>query len=314
MNNCKHIPNLQGKVAIVTGANSGTGYGITYHLAGHGCKVIMASRNRVKLNEAKAELLKQLPNADLEIDVLELTSLASIEAFTQRIHAKYEKIDFLANNAGGGSTKYQTTPEGFEANFFVNYLGHFALTTQLLPVLKDGSRIVNFSSIGYKRFLKHDLDTANLQDHGPKQYNQMQSYCRAKLCCILHAQKLSREFARIGSSSKALSCHPGWARTNLMNKEGEPVLLKILFNYLVTPLSKVFGLSQDLYDGALPAIEALIVDEPEVDKVYAPGNKNESTGQPKPWDIDDSHFKESDIEELWLASEQLLNIKVSDYL
>ena len=101
MNNYKNIPNLDGKIAIVTGANSGTGYGITYHLAKHNCKVIMASRNEQKLQDAKQKLLKQIPNAKLEVEVLDLTNLESIKNFSERIISSYKKIDFLANNAGG---------------------------------------------------------------------------------------------------------------------------------------------------------------------------------------------------------------------
>lgn len=305
---------LKGKVAIVTGANSGTGYGITYHLANRGCKVIMASRNEAKLEEAGIALKKEVPNAELELEILDLTSLSSIKNFTSRVTERYQKIDFLANNAGGGSSKYLKTEDGFEANFCVNYLGHFALTTQLLPLLKDSSRIVNFSSIGYKKFLKHDLDINNLEAKDAGSYNQMQEYCRAKLCSILHSVKLNQEFEKIGSTSKALACHPGWARTNLMNKEGEPVLLRFVFNYIVTPLSKLFGLSQSLYDGALPAVEALTTDTPEPNKVYAPGNKNESTGTPKTWDIDRTHFKEQDIDLLWNKTQEMLRLSVDEYL
>lgn len=145
-NNYKNIPNLDGKVAIVTGANSGTGYGITYHLAKNNCKVIMASRNKTRLEEAKERLLKDLPNAKLELEVLDITDMTSVKDFSNRIKNNYNKIDFLANNAGGGSEAFTKTADGLETVLTVNYLGHFALTTQLLPVLKDESRIVTFSS------------------------------------------------------------------------------------------------------------------------------------------------------------------------
>lgn len=237
--------------------------------------------------------------------------MTSIKNFCERINSKYTKIDFLANNAGGGNSKFTKTVDGFDQNLTVNYLGHFTLTTQLLPTLKDGSRIVTFSSIGYKRFLKHNLDVDNLMCTDASQYNQMQEYCKAKLCAILFGVKLQKEFERIGSSSMALSCHPGWARTNLMNNS-DSVAMRIM-GKIMNSISGAIGLSQDLYNGALPAIEALITDEPKPNMVYSP-SKRESTGVPIPIEIDKTHFKEEDIDKLWDKTQKILTLKVSDYL
>lgn len=314
MNNFNNIPDLNGKVAIVTGANSGTGYGIAYHLAKHGCKVIMASRNLSKLEQAKSDLLAELPTARLEIAELDITRMASIKRFSQAINSQYGKIDFLANNAGAGDYRFIKTEDGLEENLTINYLGHVALTTQLLPVLKDGSRIVNFSSIGYKKLLKHDLDVDNLMCEEESEYNQMQEYCKAKLCTILYSFRLQKEFEARGINSKVFACHPGNARTDLVKKANTPLLTRVIFNYLLAPVMKVTGLSHSLYDGALPAIEALIADDAQTGKVYAPGNKNELTGDPIPWDVDRTHFKEEDIEKLWLKTQQILNLSFDDYL
>ena len=312
MNNYKNIPDLSGKIAIVTGANSGTGYGITHHLVKHNCKVIMASRNESKLQDARKQLIKKFPDADLEIQVVELTSLDSIRKFCDRIKSTYKKIDFLANNAGGGGSKYSQTVDGLESNLAINYLGHFALTTQLLPVLKDGSRIVTFSSIGYKRFLKNDLDVDNLMAENAANYNQMQEYCKGKLCSILFAVKLQNEFERIGSDSMSLSCHPGWARTNLLGQAN--TFSAKLLGSVMNGVSAVFGMSHSLYKGALPAIEALIADNAQPNMVYSPSGRNEGTGTPIPIEIDHTHYKDEDIDRLWVKSQELLDIKVGDYL
>jgi NAD(P)-dependent dehydrogenase (short-subunit alcohol dehydrogenase family) len=311
MNNYKNIPDLSDKVAIVTGANSGTGYGITYHLAKHNCKVIMASRNEIKLKDAKEKLLKELPNASLEIEIVDITSLESISNFCKRIKNNYSRIDFLANNAGGGSNKYTLTADKFEQQLTVNYLGHFAITTQLLPVLKNGSRIVTFSSIGYKRFLKNNLDVDNLMCDNQSDFNQMQEYCKAKLCSILFAVKLQDEFERIGSNSMSLSCHPGWSRTNLFG-QADTFSMKLL-GTIMNGVSRMLGISQNLYDGALPAIEALIADNAQTRMVYSP-KKRESTGAPIPIEIDHRHYKDEDIDKLWDKTQQMLSIKVADYL
>lgn len=312
LNNYKNIPDLDGKVAIVTGANSGTGYGITYHLAKHNCKVIMASRNESKLQDARKRLLEEIPNAQLEIEIVDLTNLDSIKKFCNRIKDKYVKIDFLVNNAGGGKSKYEKTVDGFEYTMTINYLGHVALTTQLLPVLKDASRIVTFSSIGYKRFLKKDLDVDNLVCDNQEDFNQMQEYCLGKLCSVLFAVKLQSEFERIGSSSLSLACHPGFARTNLMAQSN--TLPAKIFGKLFNGISAIFGMSHSLYDGALPAVEALITNNAQPNMVYSPNSKSEMTGAPIPREIDHTHYKDEDIDRLWAKSQELLNINVDDYL
>lgn len=312
MINYKNIPDLSGKVAIVTGANSGTGYGITHHLVKHNCKVIMASRNESKLQDARTRLLKEFPDADLEIEVVDIADLDSIQKFSDRIKSSYKLIDFLANNAGGGGTKYAQTVDGLESVLAINYLGHFALTTQLLPVLKDGSRIVTFSSIGYKRFLKNDLDTDNLMVKNADDFNQMQEYCKGKLCSILFMVKLQEELEKTGSTSMALSCHPGWARTNLFG-QANTFSAKAL-GAVMNGVSRVFGMSQSLYDGALPAIEALIADDAQPNVVYSPKGRGEGTGAPIPVEIDHTHYKDEDIDKLWVKTQELLDIKVGDYI
>ena len=314
MNNFKNIPDLSGKVAIVTGANSGTGYGIVYHLAKNGCKVVMAGRNQQKLEDAKAQMLQEVPEADLEIGIVDLMSLSSIKSFCDEMSNRHPKVDFLANNAGGGGSAFAETIDGFEANFFLNYLGHFAITTQLLPVLKDSGRIVNFASIGYKRFLKNDLDVDNLLCTNADDYDQMQEYCKAKLCAILHAVRLQREFEAKGLTAKAFACHPGNARTNLMYADDIAPGMRFMFKYLLAPMMKLFGQSHSLYDGALPAIEALIAHDAQPYKVYAPDSKNEFTGDPIPYEIDDTHYKESDVDALWDKTQELLDIRVAQYV
>lgn len=313
MDNYENIPNLEGKVAIVTGANSGIGYGITYHLAKNACKVVMASRNKEKLIEAKSKMLNDVPNADLELEIVDLLSLKSIKSFCHRMRESYQKVDFLANNAGGGGYLYKETEDGFEENLMINYLGHFALTTQLLPLLKDGSRIVNFSTIGYKQSLKSDLDVDNLMCMNPKDYDQVQEYCKSKLCSILYAVRLQQEFERRSLSSMAFSCHPGYARTNLTNKDDQTLFVRIFFKFF-NPFSALFNYSHSLYNGALPAVEALIADNAKPYKVYSPSNKYETTGYPVPREIDHTHYKDEDINRLWDKTQKILDIKVDEYL
>lgn len=315
MNNHKNIPNLAGKVAIVTGANSGTGYGITYHLAKQNCKVIIASRNKAKLEDAKAKMLKEVPNAKLELEVVDLCDLSSIKKFCERIKTKYKKIDYLANNAGGGPQRFQLTKDSLEVQLATNYLGHFAVTTQLLPVLKDGSRVVTYASIGYKRFLRNDLDIDNLMVTKAEDFNPMEEYCKGKLCSILFSVKLQDEFERIGSKSMSLACHPGYARSNLMTGDNFGFVMRLV-GRIMNGVTALLGTSMNIYDGALPAIEALIADNAQPRKVYSPkkGGNMESHGDPIPREIDHTHYKDEDIDRLWVKSQKLVGINVNDYL
>ncbi|MBV7328444.1 SDR family NAD(P)-dependent oxidoreductase [Chloroflexi bacterium TSY] len=244
---------------------------------------------------------------------MDLLSLESIETFCNRIKSNYEKIDFMVNNAGGGGSKFEQTVDGLEANLTLNYLGLFALTVQLLPVLKDGSRVVNFSSIGYKRYLRNKLDVDNLMCDNPDDYNQMQEYCKAKLCAILFAVKLQEEFENAGSNSMALSCHPGYARTSLMTKSENSLGIRMI-GTVMNSVSGLLGLSHSLYDGALPAIEALIADDAQPNVVYSPSAKNEMTGDPIAKEIDHTHYEDEDIDKLWDKTQELLKINVGDYL
>jgi|GEM_PF-2352017 len=313
MYNHKNIPDLSGRVALVTGAGTGTGFGIAHHLASHGCKVIIASRTRSKLEDARDRLVAAIPGADIEVDTVDLTSLESIEAFAGRIREQYPRLDYLANNAGGGSPDYRNPDGLMEMTLAVNYLGHFALTAQLLPLLLDGSRIVNFSSMGYKRFLKNDLDVDNLICNDPADYDQMQEYCKGKLCMILMSLKLQERFEAVGSTSLSLSCHPGSARTNLMDNDDTPTMMR-WFSRILWPITGVFGLSQSLYDGALPAVEALVTDAPRTDMVYSPSGWMEATGAPVPVEIDKTHYQESDIDALWVKTQELLGVDADQYL
>ncbi len=313
MNNYANIPNLEGKKAIVTGANSGTGYGVTYHLAKNNCKVIMASRNQQRLEEAREKLLKEIPDAQLELEVVEITDLTSIREFCDRVNSNYDNIDFLVNNAGGGSTAFTKTADGLETVLTVNYLGHFALTALLLPVLKNASRIVTFSSAGYKTLLEDDLDIDNLMIEQASDFDEMQEYCKGKLCSVLFMVKLHEEFEKMGSSSMALSCHPGFARTNLNGQEGRSEEIKAGWTKFVED-GRAAGQNHSLYDGALPAIEALVADDAKPKVVYAPDGENELVGNPIPYEIDHTHYQDKDIDKLWVKSQELVNINVEEYL
>jgi NAD(P)-dependent dehydrogenase (short-subunit alcohol dehydrogenase family) len=204
-----HMGRLDGKTAIVTGANSGLGYQAAKALADKGAHVIMACRDAGRAEEAVARLRKEVVEPSLEVRALDLASLDSIHAFADGITVP---INILVNNAGVMALPKRLTADGFEMQFGTNHLGHFALTGRLLPRLlaEPGTRVVTVSS-DVHRIGKIDFD--NLQ--GEKSYSKWRAYGQSKLANILFASELGRRAAAAGADLTSLSAHPGYAATNL---------------------------------------------------------------------------------------------------
>ncbi len=174
------IPDLTGKVMIVTGGNSGIGYEEIKAFSENGALTIMASRNLQKAKEAKTKILKRIPEAKIEIMELDLVNLDSIHKFTFDFNKKYKKLDVLINNAGIMMVPYKKTVDGFESQIGTNHLGHFALTGLLLEKLKQtkGSRVINVSSIGHR---SGEMDFENFLFENGQGYTRMGAYGRSKL-------------------------------------------------------------------------------------------------------------------------------------
>jgi NAD(P)-dependent dehydrogenase (short-subunit alcohol dehydrogenase family) len=207
------VPDLSGRVAIVTGANRGLGREVTRYLARRGARVIMACRNEADGEAAAATLRAQEPDGGaLEVRPLDLASLASVETFAAGL-ADERRLDLLANNAGLMAVDRGLTAEGFETHMGVNHLGHFALTARLLPLLvaTDGSRIVTMSSMAAR--LGH-VDLADLMwERRP--YDRWQAYFQSKLANLLFTLELDRRLRAAGATTTALAAHPGGSRTSL---------------------------------------------------------------------------------------------------
>ena len=150
-----NIPDLTGKVIIVTGANSGIGFEEAKEFARKGAQTILACRNMNKAQVALEKIQAEIPDARVEIMQLDLASLASIQEFSETFKSKYDRLDVLVNNAGIMMVPYKTTEDGFESQFGTNHLGHFALTGQLIDLLKatPASRVVNVSTLTYRSVL-----------------------------------------------------------------------------------------------------------------------------------------------------------------
>ena len=211
----KDVPDQSGRVAIVTGSNTGLGYDNARALAARGATVVMAVRDTAK-GDAAADRIRELtPGAVVVVHKLDLGSLASVRTAGAELAAAYPRIDLLINNAGVMYPPKQTTVDGFELQFGTNHLGHFALTGLLLNNLLsvDGSRVVVVSSIAHN--IRAKIDFADLQWE-TRRYDRVASYGQSKLANLMFAYDLQRRLAAAKAKTIAVAAHPGVASTELV--------------------------------------------------------------------------------------------------
>jgi len=208
----ENIPDLSGKIAIVTGANSGIGYATARALARKDARVIMACRNREKGVAALGKIVEEYPVANAELIQLYLSDLTSVRRLVAEFSSHYDRLDLLINNAGIMRTPFGRTTDGFELQFGTNHLGHFALTGLLLePISRSpGARVVTVSS-GGERLGAIDFENLNAE----KGYDAGTAYGLSKFSNLLFTYELHRRFERAGFDALAVAAHPGWTVTNL---------------------------------------------------------------------------------------------------
>ena len=208
----KDIPSQEGKVAIVTGSNSGIGYPTARELGLAGAHVILACRNARKAEEALGRLASEAPQASFEFMELDLADLDSVAEFAQAYRAKYSTLDLLINNAGVMVPPYSTTAQGFELQIGTNHLGHFALTGQLINelVATPDSRVVNVSS------LAHNMSQIRFEDLNSKvKYRKWKAYGQSKVANLLFTFELKRRLQKAGHHTLSTAAHPGWTNSKL---------------------------------------------------------------------------------------------------
>ncbi len=236
------IPDLTGRRAIVTGANAGLGLRIADELAAHGADVVLACRNRAKADAAAGTIRTRTPDARVTVDVLDLADLDAVAAFAGRQEGR---LDLLVNNAGLMALDPARTAQGFEMQFGVNHLGHFALTARLLPLLlaTPGSRVGTMSSMGHRG--AHGAPDPRME----RTYRRWQSYFQSKLANLLFTAELQRRLAAAGAGTIAVAAHPGGSNTDL-GTEGSGLLNRAIG--LLGPLG-----TQPAALGARPMLRAL---------------------------------------------------------
>ncbi len=296
------IPDLYGRVALVTGANSGLGLETTRALAAHGAHVIMAARNLDKGRRAEAEIKLTVPGASLELVSLDLASLASVRALAASVSQTHDRLDLLFNNAGIMAIPWQETQDGFEMQLGTNHLGHFALTGLLLPrlVATPGSRVVTTTSMA------RSAGRINFDDlQRQHSYGRWEAYGQSKRANILFAFELQTRLTAAGASTISVATHPGGSSTNL---QGTSVTLsntriESFFYATLWPL-----MSQSALMGALPQLYAGTDSHIYGGELVGPGGFAMMRGYPK---IDRNARKEYDrstAARLWEVSEELTGV------
>ena len=242
----EQIPDQHGRVAIVTGANSGLGLETARELARRGASVVLACRNTEKGERARREIEASAPGAQLELAELDLGSLASVEAFAESFRSSHDGLDLLIDNAGVMAPPRRRTADGFELQLGTNHLGHFALAARLVGALegREDARVVTLSSNAHKfgRIRFDDLQSE-------RRYNRWRAYNQSKLADLLFALELDRRLRAAGSSVKSVAAHPGYSATNLQSAAAP------LLDRLVMQAANPF-LAQGAEQGALPTLYA----------------------------------------------------------
>jgi len=291
------IPSQAGKLAVVTGATGGLGYQTALGLAQAEAEVVLTGRNAAKGREAISKIRRLLPDAKISFEALDLANLASVADFARRFATAHASLDLLINNAGVMALPTrQTTADGFEMQLGTNYLGHYALTAQLLPLLRAAHqpRVVSLSSIAHRTGF---IQFSDLQ--GERFYSPWKAYNQSKLAMLMFALELQRRSDAAGWNLMSNASHPGWARTDLF-ANGPGFGLISLASQFAAPL-----FSQSAESGALPTLFAATSPQAEGGGYYGPNGLNELKGPPAPARIMPQARDKAGAAKLWDVSQQL---------
>jgi len=296
------MPNLTGKVVIITGANSGLGLESTKAMAAKGATIVMACRNLSKAEKAKADVLQKVPNAKLDVMQLDNASLESVRNFATAFKAKYDRLDILLNNAGVMAIPRQETADGFEMQLGVNHLAHFALTGLLLDIITStpGARVHNTSSSAAFNGLINFDDLM-----GEEEYGRWTAYGQSKLANVFFANELNKRLKEAGHDTISNSSHPGLVMGNLqsnsLQQSGTPLSERILYG-IIGPL-----IGQDVSMGVLPQLYASTAPAAKGGAFYGPKTFR-VRGYPAEQHANDAADDATARKRFWEMSEELTGI------
>jgi len=293
------IPDQHGRVAIVTGANSGLGLVTARELARAGASVVLASRNAEKARGAIDSIRNLVPDADLSIRELDLADLSSVRGFAAAYVAPGLALDLLINNAGVMAAPRRLTRDGFESQFATNHLGHFALTGLLLPALlkAPAPRVVTVSST------MHRAGTIDFDDlQGERKYSRWGAYSQSKLANLMFCFELQRRAAEAGSALLSMAAHPGYAATNLQAAGTD----RFYERWFMAIGNRLFAQSAEM--GALPTLYAATYPDLPGGTYVGPGGRGEQRGYPKVVSGAGKAYDEQAWRRLWDISETLTGV------
>ncbi|MBE9461324.1 oxidoreductase [Dyadobacter subterraneus] len=293
----ENIPDQTGKIAIVTGANTGIGYQTALALYQAGAHVIIASRSLENASEALNNMEATSGKGSLEKGLLNLASLKDIQKFADNFIKKHKKLDILINNAGVMTPPAAKTNDGFELQFGVNFLGHFALTAHLYSLLKQApdARVVTLSSGAYKSAQQIDFD--NLRSE--KSYDAFREYAISKLADMQFTLELQRRVIQNGDRILSLAAHPGVTETSLSRHMPEEDFKAAL---------KQFGELMPAWQGALSPLFAATSPLAKAGGYYGPDEENELRGFPGPAIINEIANDKEAANKLWQFAENATGI------
>lgn len=295
------IPGQHGRLAVVTGSNSGTGLWAADGLARAGASVIMAVRNTAKGEKARTEILARHPGADVTVRRLDLADLASVQSFADGLVADEQPLDILINNAGVMMLpKRHLTADGLEMQIGTNFFGHFALSVRLLPLLlkAEAPRVVTMSSGNLR-----DIDFDNVNwDHG---YDANGAYGQSKLADLLFSRQLARIADQHGWPLLSVGAHPGNASTSIYNNgtqlDGGKPILALRIGWKITP-------RHSAQSGAQPLLYAAT--RPDVVQAGYYGPRFGLIGGPVPVKVPDKGNDARAAERLWAEAERLTGVSL----
>lgn len=295
------MPSQQGRTIVVTGTG-GLGFETALALARAKGEVIIAGRNPAKGAEAVNRIIGAVPGATVSFGQVDLGDLESVAAFGQRLRQSHAKVDILINNAGVMTPPdRRLTKDGFELQFGTNYLGHFALTAHLLPLLRQAGvpRVVTLSSIAARTDGAIDFD--NLQ--AERGYKAMAIYGQSKLACLLFALELQRRSDAAGWALSSIAAHPGISRTELLHNAPGRFSVKSLLR------SAMWFMFQPAAQGALPTLFAATAPEARGGGYYGPNRMGETRWYPVAAQVPAAARDRVTARRLWDVSEELVGFR-----
>lgn len=296
-----NIPKQRGRSVVITGTG-GLGYETALVLARAGAEVILAGRNEKKGNESINKILTMAPSANIRFESIDLADLASIEAFGKRMKKQRQSLDLLINNAGVMTPpQRKVTKDGFELQFGTNYLGHFALTAHLLPLIRKGnkSRVVTVSSIAHRSGV---INFNNLQSE--YNYKPMVAYAQSKLACLMFMLELQRRSDAAGWGISSMGAHPGISRTELLPNGAGKNSPAGIARRLLGPI-----FFQSAAHGAWPSLYAATAKNATVGTYYGPSKLNELRGYPTIAKVSPQAKDVAVASKLWEKSEKLSYVR-----